>query len=384
MRRLLGLLLVFALAFGWAQENADYKGLVVGTPYPALTVKAGEVVNLALELKNYNLPPQYVRLRLEGAPKGWTVAFLGGGRVVEAAFLPPDGSANLTLRVEVPKGTPEGDYPMKVVAEGEGARAELPIVLTVGKVLPPSLKLEVELPVLKGTPTTTFRYRATLKNESDQDLLVGLEAEAPEGFEVVFKPQFSGQEVTTLPIKAGETKNLDIEVSPPPKVQAGEYAIKVIARTGGAKAEANLKAIITGRPELSITTPDGRLSGRAYAGKESPLKLVIKNRGSAEAKNVELSSFEPTGWEVSFEPRTIASIPAGEKAEVTAKIKPSAKAIAGDYMVTITAKPQNGTSESADFRITVLTSTMWGIVGVGIVALALGFLTFAMLRFGRR
>lgn len=382
MRRLLGLLLAFGFAL--AQGNGNYQGLVVGTPYPALTVKAGEVVNLALELKSYKLPPQYVRLTIEGVPEGWTAAFLGGGRVVEAAFLPPDGSANLTLRVEVPKGTPEGDYPMKVVAEGEGARAELPIVLTVGKVLPPSLKLEVELPVLKGTPTTTFRYRATLKNESDQDLLVGLEAEAPEGFEVVFKPQFSGQEVTTLPIKAGETKNLDIEVSPPPKVQAGEYAIKVIARAGGAKAEANLKAIITGRPELSITTPDGRLSGRAYAGKESPLKLVIKNRGSAEAKNVELSSFEPTGWEVSFEPRTIASIPAGEKAEVTAKIKPSAKAIAGDYMVTITAKPQNGTSESADFRITVLTSTMWGIVGVGIVALALGFLTFAMLRFGRR
>ncbi len=382
MRRLAGLLLAFAVAF--AQGKLDYKGLVVGTPYPALTVKAGEVVNLSLELKNFGLPPQYVRLRVEGVPKGWTAAFLGNGRVVEAAFLAPGASENLTLRVEVPEGVKEGRYPMTVLAEGSTAKSELPIVLTVGKVLPPSLKLEVELPVLKGTPTTTFRYRATLKNESDQDLLVGLEADAPQGFEVVFKPQFSGQEVTTLPIKAGETKNLDIEVSPPPKVQAGEYAIRVTARAGAAKASLDLKAIVTGRPELTLTTPDGRLSGRAYAGRESPLKLVIKNRGSAEAKNVELSSFEPSGWEVTFDPKTIPSIPAGQKAEVTAKIKPSAKAIAGDYMVTITAKPKNGTSESADFRITVLTSTMWGIVGVGLVAVALGVLALAVARFGRR
>ena len=382
MRRLAGMLLALAVAF--AQGKVDYKGLVVGTPYPALTVKAGEVVNLSLELKNFGLPPQYVRLRVEGVPEGWTAAFLGNGRVVEAAFLAPDASENLTLRVEVPEGVKEGRYPMTVVAEGQGVRSELPVVLTVGKVLPPSLKLEVELPVLKGTPTTTFRYRATLKNESDQDLLVGLEADAPEGFEVVFKPQFSSQEVTTLPIKAGETKNLDIEVSPPPKAQAGEYKIRVTARAGAAKAGLDLKAIVTGRPELTITTPDGRLSGRAYAGRESPLKLVIKNRGSAEAKNVELSSFEPSGWEVTFEPKTIESIPAGEQAEVTAKIKPSQKAIAGDYMVTITAKPKNGTSESADFRITVLTSTMWGIVGVGLVAVALGVLALAVARFGRR
>ncbi len=382
MRRLAGVVLALAVAF--AQGKVDYKGLVVGTPYPALTVKAGEVVNLSLELKNFGLPPQYVRLRVEGVPEGWTAAFLGNGRVVEAAFLAPGESQHLTLRVEVPEGVKEGRYPMTVVAQGKAATSELPIVLTVGKVLPPSLKLEVELPVLKGTPTTTFRYRATLKNESDQDLLVGLEADAPEGFEVVFKPQFSSQEVTTLPIKAGETKDLDIEVSPPPKVQAGEYKIHVTARAGEAKASLDLKAIVTGRPELSITTPDGRLSGRAYAGRESPLKLVIKNRGSAEAKNVELSSFEPSGWEVTFEPKTVASIPAGEKAEVTAKIKPSAKAIAGDYMVTITAKPKNGTSESADFRITVLTSTMWGIVGVGLVAVALGVLALAVARFGRR
>jgi Predicted membrane protein len=213
---------------------------------------------------------------------------------------------------------------------------------------------------------------------------VGLSADAPQGFEVRFKPAFSSQEVTTLPLKAGASKDLDIEVSPPPRVAAGTYPIQITAQAGEARASLSLKAVVTGRPELSLTTPDSRLSGRAYAGRESPLKLVVKNRGSAAAKNVKLSSFEPTGWEVKFDPKTIDEIPAGGEAQVTAKIKPSGKAIAGDYMVTITANPQNGTSKSEDFRITVLTSTLWGLVGVGLIAVALGALALAVARFGRR
>lgn len=384
MRKYAGFLLALAVSFALAEGSSSYRGLVLSTPFPALTVKAGEVVNLPLTLKNYGLPPQLVHLRAEGTPKGWTVAFLGSGRVVEAAYLPPEASQNLTLRVEVPKSAREGHYTMRVAAESPDDQAVLPLDLTVGKVLPPSLRLEVELPVLKGTPKTTFRYRATLKNESDQDLLVGLEADTPQGFEVVFKPQFSGQEVTTLPIKAGESKSIDIEVSPPPQVQAGEYKIRVSARSGVASAGLELTAVVTGRPELSVTAPDGRLSGRAYAGRSSPLKIVIKNRGSAEAKGVELSSYEPSGWEISFDPKRIDAIPAGQQAEVTAKIKPSSKAIAGDYMVTLTARPQNGTPANADFRITVLTSTVWGVVGVALIAVALGVLALAVARFGRR
>jgi uncharacterized membrane protein len=39
---------------------------------------------------------------------------------------------------------------------------------------------------------------------------------------------------------------------------------------------------------------------------------------------------------------------------------------------------------SSDFRITVTTSTLWGIVGVGIIAAALLVLVGAVARFGRR
>jgi uncharacterized membrane protein len=53
-------------------------------------------------------------------------------------------------------------------------------------------------------------------------------------------------------------------------------------------------------------------------------------------------------------------------------------------MVTVTAKPTDGASKSTDFRITVLTSTLWGVAGIGIIAVSLGVVALAVVRFGRR
>ena len=43
-----------------------------------------------------------------------------------------------------------------------------------------------------------------------------------------------------------------------------------------------------------------------------------------------------------------------------------------------------GESSAADFRITVTTSTLWGLAGLGIIAVALLVLLGAVARFGRR
>jgi len=43
-----------------------------------------------------------------------------------------------------------------------------------------------------------------------------------------------------------------------------------------------------------------------------------------------------------------------------------------------------GDSSSADFRVTVTTSTLWGVVGIGVIAVALLVVLGAVARFGRR
>jgi len=311
------------------------------------------------------------------------VTFLGAGRPVGAVSVGTDQEASLSVRLDPPQRPRAGVHRFTLAAKGQDTEASLPVSLTFGEVLPPRLSLTAELPVLRGPGTSSFRYRLTLKNESDQDLLVNLEAQARRGFQVTFTPAFGSQQVTSLPVKAGESRDLDAEVSLPQDTAAGPYDVTVRAAGGGAQAAIKLTLEVVGRPDLNVTTPDGRLSGRAYAGRDTPIKLVVRNRGSAPARNVEMSSFEPGGWKVTFDPKQIDEIPPRGEKEVTATILPAAKAIAGDYNLTMRASAGDSTS-SAEFRITVYTSTLWGVVGVVIVAVALGVLGLAVSRYGRR
>ena len=94
---------------------------------------------------------------------------------------------------------------------------------------------------------------------------------------------------------------------------------------------------------------------------------------------------KPSGWSVTFSPEEIDSLPVGSTREVEVNIKPARKTIAGDYMVTLSAEPEDERAfGSVDIRVTVLTPTIWGWVGVGIVVLVIAGLAVMFWRLGRR
>ena len=140
---------------------------------------------------------------------------------------------------------------------------------------------------------------------------------------------------------------------------------------------------ITGQPRLTVAGRDGLLSAKAQAGKESSIPLVITNTGSAPADEVELTSSAQSGWKVEFDPKTVDRIAQNQNKEVQVRITPPEKAIAGDYTTGLTASSR-GETASAQYRIQVETSTMWGLYGVGIIAVALLIMLAAVARFGRR
>jgi uncharacterized membrane protein len=362
-----------------AQEG---QGLLLFCDYPARVAELGETVTFNLTLRLTASTPQTVYLDVKGLPEGWEATFRGGGNVVRAVFVEPGKDASVSLRVVVPENVPGDTYRWTVVAHGEGVSAEFPLEVTVAAKLPPRLSLSVDLPTLRGAATTTFRYDATLKNEGDEETTVNLQASAPEGFLVSFR--YMGQEVTSLPVGANESKRISIEARPYAQIPAGTYPIEVAALGGESEARVSLVAEVTGQPDLTITTPDERLSTQVYTGRETPVRLVVQNNGSAPALNVELSASAPSGWSVRFEPDRIQEIPVGQQVEVTMHVKPADKAVAGDYMLTVRARPQEGGYESADFRITVLTSTLWGVVGILLIAVAVAVVGWAVMRFGRR
>jgi len=364
-----------------AQPTKPPVPLTLSTAYPSQVIGLGETVTLPLKLRTETVA-QVVNLEVQGLPKGWTSTFRGGGQIVNAVYVDTTEDATADLQVEPPIDVAAGTYKFTVVATGTGTKAELPVELKVEEKLPPKVSLTSDLPTLKGTPTTTFRFDVTLKNEGDLDLSVNLTADTQPQFLVSFN--LAGQDVTDVPLGARQSKRLSVQAKPVGDVQAGTYQINMIAQSAEIQANLQLVAEVTGQAELTISSPDGRLSGQAYAGKETPLKIVIRNSGTAPAHGIEFSSTESTGWSVTFDPKTVTEVPAGQQVEVTANIRPADKAVAGDYMMTVRANSAEGLSSSTDFRITVRTSTLWGVVGIILIAVAVGVVTLAVTRFGRR
>lgn len=357
------------------------KPLMIYTQYPSRTIGFGEMVTLPIKLRAGNA--QTVQLEVQELPEGWTATFRGGSQIVDAVYVDGENEASVDLRLEPPADAKPGKYTMTVAAMGDRETAKLKISFTIKEKLPPRLSLSIDgLPIKRTTPTQAVTFSVTLKNEGGEDLLVTLSATQLKDIQITI--QSAGQEVSELELAANESKTLTIKADPLVTLAAGKYVFTTQASAGDVKTELELGMEVVGEGRLSISAPDGRLSGQAYAGKENPLKIVLENEGTAPLRGIELSSSEPSGWSVTFDQNKIAELPAGQVVEVTARIKPPEKAVAGDYVVTINARPLEEKTESAEFRITVRTSTLWGVAGIGLIALAVAVVGGAVVRFGRR
>lgn len=359
-------------------------GLWLTTPYPEFSVQAGKEVSVPLSLRNRGLPPQRVELGVAGLPEGWTWEMDGDGKPVRAAIAAADGTVDLTLKLTPPAGAAGGQpVGFTVSAKGDGQALQLPMQVTPSKTEPARLTLEPKLPALRGTAKSTFDFQVDIDNEGQQDTTVNLLSKAPDGFQVTFKEGYGSQELTSLPLKAGEKKTLSVNVQPPNSAQAGQYPVAVAAAAGDISADTKLVLDITGRPSVSLSGPEGRLSGDATAGQERTFTFTLDNTGSAPARDVTMSASPPSGWKVTFNPEKVAEIAPGASANVGVSMTPSQQAIAGDYMVSVSANG-SGAADNANFRVTVRTSTLWGVTGLGVIGASALILAFAVTRYGRR
>ena len=392
MRRLIALLALVAtpmltavhvLAADPPAAASAVKGLWLLTDYPSQTVRPGEVANIRFKLQNAGLPPETLALSVDGVPAGWKADVLGGGQPVAAAMPGVNESASLTLRVDVPKDAKPGSQTVTVHAKGGAQSIDLPLTLTIASETPAKLTIKTKLPSLMGTPKSAYEYTLSVSNDSGKDLTVAMSAQAPANFQTSFTEGYGTNEISSIPIEAGQSKDIKVKVTPPRDVKAGTFPVLVKVAAEGATAEQRVTLQISGQGRLSLTAKDGRLSGEATAGKTAEYTLIVGNDGTAPLEEVEVSGTVPTNWKAEFNPKTIASIAPNEKKEVQVAVTPSDKTIAGDYVASFRANAK-GESSNADFRITVTTSTLWGIVGIGIIAVALLVLLGAVARFGRR
>ena len=380
--------LVFAVALvvpaaHAAETPRDIKGLYLMTDYPAVTVRPGTTSNIPLRLQDYGLAPQRYQLSVAGVPDGWTATLLGGGQPVAAAMPGPDANVTLQLRLDVPANAGLSEQALTVKAEGQGSQAELPINVSLAKELPAKLTVTSKLPSLRGSSKSNFEFTLNIKNDSGRNLVASFAAQAPSNFETSFTEAYGTQELSSIPIDAGQSKDIKLKVRPPSTIDAGHFPVKVTVNAEDASANTELALDVVGQPQLQVSGRDGLLSARAVAAQQSSIPIVVSNTGTAPADNVKLSASAPTGWKVTFEPATIKRLVPGKDAEVQALVTPSDKSLAGDYMTSVSATSR-GENASSQFRITVNTSTVWGMAGAGVIGIALLLMLGAVARFGRR
>lgn len=382
---LIKLLCIVGLIPTWAQaedaettEGEQKQQLIIYTPYTKIAVPPGEMIDYSIDVINHYDEVKNVSLSVSGVPRGWKTEMKAGGFTVNQLAVLPGEKKNFNLKVEVPLKVNKGTYQFEVSAAGLGT---LPLTVVISEQGTFKTEFTTTQPNMEGNAKATFTFNANLKNSTAEQQLYALTANAPRGWNVVFK--VNHKQATSAQIDANKTENITIDINPPANVVAGTYQIPVMASTGGTADKIELEVVITGSYEMTFTTPGGRISSTITAGNAKRMDLVVKNTGSAELKEIQLSSTKPADWEVTFEPAKIDALKNGETVNITAIVKASKKALPGDYMLKMEARMPE-VSSNIDFRMTVETSLLYGWVGILIIVGVLGGIFFLFRKYGRR
>ncbi len=372
------LLAILLGAFPLNRVHADESGsIILYTPYTKISVTPGASIDYSIDLINNTDGITNANLSVNGLPGSWKHEIKSGGWTLSQLSVLPQEKKTFNLKVEVPLKVNKGSYHFTVFA-GE---TKLPLEVVVAQKGTYQTEFTTDQPNMQGNSKSTFTFNATLKNQTADQQLYALMANAPRGWSVVFKPNY--KQATSAQVEANSSQNVSIEIVPPANVEAGNYKIPVRAATGTTSADLELEVVVTGSYEMELSTPRGLLSTEITAGDVKRIELVVRNTGSSLLKDIQLSANKPVDWEVSFEPSKIDMLKAGETANVVATMKASKKALPGDYVATMTAKTPEVNTD-AQFRIAVKTPMIWGWVGVLIIIVAIGAVCYLFRKSGRR
>jgi uncharacterized membrane protein len=376
------LITLFVSSMFPAAEALAAGNLSIHTTYPSIYVIPGENAETSITVSNGSSTGLTVNLDVISVPEGWEAYIEGGGKVIEKVYV-SDDYERVDLNVKIPVDAKEGKYTVVLGASAGNYSDKLNLEYIIKSDVDNKGTLTTNYTELKGSSDTSFKYELEIRNNKSEAQTYSLGADVERGWQAKFNAKYDTKQIASLSVEPNQSSTLEVEIVPPSKVNAGEYVIPIAAASANETLTEQLKVIITGSYGMTLTTPTGRLNAETTAGKEKAVDIVIQNTGSSDLQGVKLSSWQPDGWEVKFDNDVVDSIAAGKSDTLKAYIKPDEKAIAGDYVVEISADTPEASS-SAEFRVMVKTSTLWGLVGAIVIVLLTAGLYWTFNTYGRR
>ncbi len=268
---------------------------------------------------------------------------------------------------------------------------------------PPKIEMSVTYPVIKAVAGNEFEFEVSFKYTAPTGAELGigqtasprnflLKTTAPAGWDVYMTPQFQKEKMlSAITLQPGYSfaDKIRLVATPPywPLPEPGEYKITLEAISDDADqvtGSTELTAEVTAKYVLAAVPALQRYDTKAQAGKDNYFSIKVQNQGSAVIDDINFSPTKPEGWLITFNPEKIDSLDALNTKTVDINIKPPKETIAGDYVISLRPTGKQVTGSELSIRVTVESPTIWGWVGVIIIAIVIIGLVVVFMRFSRR
>ncbi|MCX5732845.1 MAG: hypothetical protein NTW68_00770, partial [candidate division NC10 bacterium] len=263
------------------RDDRPERGIGIYTDFSGVVIPLGESVRMDLTVENKGKQDEVVDLKLAGVPKGWKASLKGGSFTVTGAAVPSGKTRSLAFSAEPEKGMGPGTYDFTIeglTPDGK-LKANYTIVVTTrdrGRMGTEDIQITTSYPVLRGQSDATFEFSLEVANKSENDRNFNLAAQAPEKWEVNFKPGYEAKQISSLRIRGAGSQTVAVSVTPARDTVAGEYPILVRISSGESKAEVKLMVVLSGIYKLEAATSTGILSTEAVTGKPTTVSFLVK------------------------------------------------------------------------------------------------------------
>jgi len=249
-------------------------------------------------------------------------------------------------------------------------------------------------PALPGKSGDTFEFDVELRWHSTEFRQFDVNAAGPPDWTVKILGGYENKELAGRiglePMAPGETyptESLTVRFAPleGTSPEPGDYVVTLEISSGNIRETIEFKAVVTALYRFAFYTATGLLNTEVTAGEDNHFSLIVVNTGTATLERIDLSTYtKPRDWSITFNPERVELLEPGIAREIDVVITPPSKTIAGDWAATLSAWSSDLPASRVELRITVLTPTIWGWVGILIVLAIIAGLAVMFWRLGRR
>ncbi|MDD4859143.1 MAG: NEW3 domain-containing protein [Dehalococcoidales bacterium] len=254
---------------------------------------------------------------------------------------------------------------------------------------PNTLELVTKFPIFEGRSGDEFDFEVLLRwsGPGSKSFALAVNEDLPQ-WQAVVLGGYPQKNISAIGVEPEVSETITVKMSPligeMPEPGLYKATLTATSTDGTIKASVELTAKVIAKYLFAFYTTSGRLDMEATAGKENHLATRIQNTGSTSVTNVTFLATKPEGWDVKFVPEDVAQVDTGYASEIDVIVIPPRQVVPGDYMLTISSFGKEVGKRDIELRVTVLTPTVWGWVGVIIVLLVIAGLVFMFRQLGRR